>query len=326
MGTMRALVTGATGMIGNAILRELVARGHKVRALVRDPLRAGSVLPEEVELVVGDIIEPSSLRSAFNGVEVLFHAAGTPEGWQRDPAAFDRINRSGAVNMLTAAAKAGVHRVVYTSTMDVFRPDENGVLREDQIDLDPKPTAYEQSKQNAMREVERFLADGLDVVQINPAATYGPAPFITGMAEFFAKLLRRQVPVLPPGGCALAYVDAVGYAHVEAMERGRIGEQYLLACGYASLRELAELTLEPLRRRVPPTGPKWLMGALAAASEPVARSLGVRPVIARSVLTFFDWQVRVDASKAQRELGYEPVPIPQGVQRTVTDLCAKIRC
>jgi dihydroflavonol-4-reductase len=323
---MRVLVTGATGMIGNAILRELVARGHRVCALVRDPLRAGSVLPEEVELVVGDINEPSSLPPAFNGTEVLFHAAGKPEGWQRDPAAFDRINRGGTINVLAAAAKAGVQRVVYTSTMDVFRPDENGVLREEQIDPDPKPTAYEQSKQDAMREVKRFLAGGLDVVQINPAATYGPAPFITGMAEFFARLLRQQVPLLPPGGCALAYADAVGHAHVEAMERGRTGEQYLLACGYASLRELAELTLEPLGRKVPPTGPKWLMSALAAASEPVARLLGVRPLVARSVLTFFDWQVHVDASKAQREFGYEPVPIPEGVRRTVTDLCSKIRC
>jgi dihydroflavonol-4-reductase len=319
---MHALVTGGTGMIGNAVVRELSARGHQIRALVRDPERARPVLPEGVELAVGDINDPSSLPAACKGADVVFHAAGTPEGWQRRPGAFDRINRQGTVNVLTAAAETGVGRVVYTSTMDVFRPDDHGVLREDQLDPDPKPTPYEQSKQDAMREVERFLRDGLDVVQTNPAATYGPSPFDTGMAEFFVKLLRRRAPMLPPGGCALAYVDAVGRAHVEAAERGRTGEQYLLACGYASLRELAELTLKPLGRRVPPTGPRWLVGALAAISEPIARTFGVRPVVSRSALTFFDWQVRADSSKAQRELGYEPVPISEGVARTVADLRA----
>lgn len=319
---MHALVTGGTGMIGNAIARELVTRGHTVRALVRDPARARAVLPDGVELVAGDITDPATLPAACKGADVVFHAAGTPEGWQRDPGAFDRINRQGTVNMLQAAADSDVGRVVYTSTMDVFRPDEHGVLRETQVDPAPKPTIYEQSKQDAMREVERFLADGLDVVQTNPAATYGPSPSGTGMTEFFEKLLRGQAPMLPPGGCALAYVDAVGKAHVEAAERGRRGEQYLLACGYADLRELAELTLGPLGRRVPPVGPAWLLRAMAAVSEPVAKLLGVRPLVPKGGLTFFSWQVRVDSSKAQRELGYEPVPLPDGVARTVAALQA----
>lgn len=323
MSRSRTLVTGATGLIGHAVVAELRARGHHVAALVRDPVRARSILPDDVELVVGDITDPASLPNACSGVDLVFHAAGTPEGWQPDPQAFDRLNRQGTVNVLAAAADAGVGRIVHTSTMDVFRRDEQGILREDQVDPDPKHTPYERSKQDAMREVERFVADGLDVVQVNPAAVYGPSPIDTGMNQYFLRLLRRRVPMLPPGGCALAHVEAVARAQVEAAERGRTGEQYLLSCGYASLRELAELTLDPLGRRVPPTGSRGLMWALATVSEPLARRLGAEPVIARSLLTFFDWQARVDSSKAQRELGYEPVPIPIGVARTVEALRAR---
>lgn len=321
---MHALVTGATGTIGNAITRALAADGHTVRALVRDPARAAAVVPAGVDFVTGDITDPSGLAAACKGADVVFHAAGTPEGWQRDPGAFDRINRQGTVNMLEAAREAGVPRVVYTSTMDVFRPDANGVLREDQVDPAPKPTVYEQSKQDAMREVDRFLGEGMDIVQLNPAATYGPSPSPTGMAEFFEKLLRGQAPMLPPGGCAVAYVDRVGAAHVAAAERGRSGEQYLLACGYASLRELAELALAGTGKRVPPTGPPWLLKALAGVSEPIAKVFGVRPLVPKGALSFFGWQVRVDSSKAQRELGYEPMPLPEGVANAVADLRARL--
>jgi len=321
---VHALVTGATGTIGNAITRELVARGHTVRALVRDVARASAVVPAGVELVPGDITDPASLPSACKGADVVFHAAGTPEGWQRDPHAFDRINRQGTVNVVAAAREAGVPRVVYTSTMDVFRPDADGVLREDQIDPAPKPTVYEQSKQDAMRAIDGFLAEGMDIVQLNPAATYGPSPSPTGMSEFFEKLLRGQAPMLPPGGCAVAYVDRVGAAHVAAAERGDSGEQYLLACGYATLRELAELALDGSGKRVPPTGPPWLLKALAGVSEPVAKLFGVRPLVPKGALAFFGWQVRVDSSKAQRELGYEPMPLADGVANAVADIRARL--
>src|SRR5262245_35883526 len=117
---MNVLVTGATGNVGHAIAKKLALRGDSVRALVRNEDRARSVLPAEVALVRGDITEPETLAPAMRDVELVFHAAGMPEQWQRDEGVFDRVNHLGTVAVFDAARAAGVKRVVYTSTMDVF--------------------------------------------------------------------------------------------------------------------------------------------------------------------------------------------------------------
>jgi nucleoside-diphosphate-sugar epimerase len=122
------LVTGATGLVGNAIARRLAERGDRVRALVRDPVRARPILPAQVELVQGDVTAPDTLVEATRGARLVFHAAGLPEQWQRDEGVFDRVNRGGTASVLSAAKSAGVERVVYTSTMDVFAAPPGGTL------------------------------------------------------------------------------------------------------------------------------------------------------------------------------------------------------
>lgn len=117
---MQTLVTGATGLVGSWVAKKLIDRGHAVRVLVRDEARLPKRLAGLVEPVRGDVVDPASLSRAAAGVEVVFHAAGVPEQAVRDVSLFDRVNRQGTVNVLEAAAKAGVRRVVHTSTMDVF--------------------------------------------------------------------------------------------------------------------------------------------------------------------------------------------------------------
>ena len=315
---MRALVTGATGLIGNAIVRRLGADGHEVRALVRS--RSASV-PEGAEQVRGDVTDPASLADAVAGCDVVFHAAGLPEQWRRDEADFDRVNRQGTANVLTAARDASVSRVIYTSTMDVFRADEHGVLRESQPDPDPKPSAYERSKVAAEREADRFVAAGLDIVFLNPSSVYGPSPTTTGTTQLFIRLAQRKAPMLPPGGMTLAYVDAVAEAHVAAVERGGAGERYLLADTYAPMRDLAQRIATQLHlRRVPPSAPAWLLKVIAGASAPLARTFGFTPLLAPGELTFLLWEAKVDSSKAQRELGYTPVDLDAGIALTIADL------
>jgi len=169
------LVTGATGLIGFGIVKATLARGDRVRALVRDPERARQVLPTDVELVRGDVVDAASLAAAANGMEIVFHAAGMPEQWQRDETIFDRVNREGTKNMLKASLGAGVRRVVYTSTMDVFAAPPGGTLSEAKLDSEPKHTAYERSKVAAEHEAVAIEREGLEVVYVNPAAVYGPS-------------------------------------------------------------------------------------------------------------------------------------------------------
>jgi dihydroflavonol-4-reductase len=319
---MKVLVTGATGLIGNAIARRLVARGDSVRALVRDPERAARLLPPEVERVRGDVTAPDSLPAALRDIDHVFHAAGLPEHWQPDDGIFDRVNRQGTVNVLKAALDAKVRRVIYTSTMDVFAAPRGGTLVETNIDTQTKPTAYERSKQAAEREAETFRQQGLDLVYVNPAAVYGPSPVHVGLNSFFIRLLNGQAPVLPPGGVSVAYVDGVTDVHLAAAERGVSGERYLVADGHASQTELARVTLQAAGRptRVPPVAPASVLKVLAASLAPLARVFGFTPLIAPGQLSFLLWDVRVDASKARRELGFQPLPLADGVARTVAFL------
>jgi nucleoside-diphosphate-sugar epimerase len=324
---MKILVTGATGLIGNAVAKRLAdpdAR-NTVRALVRDPARAKKLLPGTVELVVGDITDEGSVRDAVRGVEAVFHAAGMPEQWHKDDLVFDRVNRGGTKNVLRAALSEKVGRVVYTSTMDVFAATPGGTLVEANIDTGEKPSVYERSKQAAEREAEAVRKEGLDVVFLNPSAVYGPSPVHIALNSFFVQLLNGKMPLVPPGGMSIAYVDGVADAHVAALERGKDGERYLLADCHASNAELAAaiLAIEGKGRKVPKVAPVWLMKAIATISAPFARALGFTPLIAPGQLSFLLWNPQVDASKAARELGFVATPLAEGAKKTIDFLRAE---
>ncbi|MBK9031229.1 MAG: NAD-dependent epimerase/dehydratase family protein [Myxococcales bacterium] len=320
---MLTLVTGATGLVGNALARRLADGGQRVRALVRDLDRARPILPG-VELVRGDITEPASLVPALAGVARVFHAAGMPEQWQRDEGVFDRVNHLGTANVLAAARTAGVARVIYTSTMDVFAAPRGGTLVETNLDPHPKHTAYERSKQAADRAAEAIRADGLDVVHVNPAAVYGPGPVHVALNGVFIRLLTGKMPMVPPGGMSVVYVDGVVDAHLAAADRGVSGERYLVSDGYASNRELCvEIARQAGLRKVPRDAPAWLLRGLAGVSAPLARLFRFSPLIAPGQLTFILWQARVDSAKAQRELGFAPTPLATGVERTLGFLRAE---
>jgi len=161
--------------------------------------------------------------------------------------------------------------------------------------------------------------DGLDVVYVNPAAVYGPSPVHVALNSFFIQLLEKKAPMLPPGGMPVAYVDGVADAHLAALSRGRSGERYLLADEHVSNAELARAILayaDP-ERTIPRTAPTWLMKTLATVSAPLARTFRFTPLIAPGQLSFLLWDVSVDASKAKRELGFEPTPLARGVASTV---------
>jgi dihydroflavonol-4-reductase len=320
---MRATVTGATGLIGNAIARALHERGDQVHALVRDATRARTMLPDGIELVTGDITEPSTLPAAINDAEIVFHAAGLPEQWARDAAIFDRVNTQGTVNVLDAAKAAGVRRVVYTSTMDVFRADAESTLRETQVDPELKHSAYERSKQLAEREVDRAIASGMDVVLLNPASVYGPSPIENGMNTFFARLLAGKAPMIPPGGASLAYIDSLTAAHLAAVEQGKNGERYLIADGHVTMKQLADITVAVAGlRRAPKVAPAWLLRSVAGVTVPLGKAFGLKPMLTHDELDFLLWDARCDTAKAERELGFVPTPIEDGVRRTVEHLRA----
>jgi dihydroflavonol-4-reductase len=316
---MRVLVTGATGKVGNAVVRRLAERGDEVVALVRDEGRARDVLPPEVELARGDVDNPASIREAAAGAQGVFNCMGIYEQWLPDKQTFERVNAIGALNVVSASHQAGVERAVHTSTYDVFDAERGGMAREDRVAEDPKGTAYERSKQRAEELVLGEARHGIEVVIVNPSAVYGPGPWArAGVDRVLRDAIRGRLPAVPPGGMTLTYVDDVAAGHLAAFDRGRPGERYILADGYATNREICEAAVETAGRgRVPRTLPVPLAKLLAVAGEGVSRVIRRPPLLARGQLEFLLWEARADSSKAQDELGFAPTPWSDGIPRTV---------
>jgi len=319
---MEVLVTGATGKVGHAIAAALAERGDEVRALVRAPEAAAGKLPPGVGAVRGDVTDPATLPAAVAGCELVFNAMGLPEQWVPDESIFERVNAIGSRDLARAAKQAGVRRFVHTSTFDVFHAERGGRLDEGSVADYPKGTPYERSKQRA-EELVLAERDGLEVVIVNPSAVYGPGP--SGSVSFdkdmFEPLVRGRLPSLPPGGCGLVFSEGLAMGHLLAAQRGADGERYLLADDYVEFRPLAELVVRmDGRGRVPPTLPLSLARVLAAAAEAVSSVIKRPPLISRGQVHFFSWQARPDSSRAQRELGWRPTPLEEGLRKTLAEL------
>jgi dihydroflavonol-4-reductase len=316
---MRFLVTGATGKVGNAVARRLADRGDEVVALVRNPANARELLPSGVALAHGDVTDPDSVRAAAEGAEGVFNCMGLFEQWFADPGIFDRVNAEGARNVVAAAHQAGARRVVHTSTFDVFEAESGGVVSERVVADRPKGTAYERSKQRAEELVLGEAEAGIELVIANPSSVYGPGPWqATGLDRAIRDAIRRRLPAVPPGGMTLVHVDDVAAGHLAAFDRGTPGERYLLADGFASMRELLSVATEEAGRGwVPPTLPVLLAKTMATAGEAVSRLIRRPPLLGAGQLHFLLWQARADSSRAREELGVEFRPWQEGIRSTV---------
>jgi dihydroflavonol-4-reductase len=319
---MRALVTGATGKVGHAIASALLDRGDQVRALVRDPKRAASVLPAGIEPMRGDVTDPESLAAAAESCELVFNSMGMPEQWVRDEAIFDQVNAVGSAQVAGAAKRAGARRFIHTSTHDVFHAETGDRFDETMLADYPKGTAYERSKQHA-EELVLAERDGMEVVILNPSGVYGPTPSPTPSFEngLFEPVVRKRLPAVPPGGTGYAFVEGVAAGHLLAAEKGTDGERYILADGYASFRDLAETAKSVAGRgRVPPTMPVPVARAIATVGAGISRVIRRPPLLPKGQLTYFLWQARPDSSKAQRDLGWQTTPLEEGVRKTLNSM------
>jgi nucleoside-diphosphate-sugar epimerase len=316
MPGVRVLVTGATGKVGHAVTRALLERGDEVRALVRDPAAA---IPAGAEPVRGDVRDTESLVGAVRGCELVFNAMGLPEQWLPDEGAFHEVNALGSETVARTARAAGVRRLVHTSTIDVFHAPRGGRFDEAELAGYPKGTAYERSKQDA----ERLVLDasgGMDVVLVNPAGVYGPGPSGGASLEedFFAPLVRKRLPAVPPGGMGVCFTEGVAAGHLLAADRGRPGERYILCDRHVRMRELAEAVVRVAGRgRVPLSLPPRTARGLSVAGELLARAIKRPPLLPTGQLHFLMWNAAPDSSKAQDELGWHPTALEDGLRRTL---------
>lgn len=311
------LVTGATGFIGWHVARLLLERGEKVRALVRP----GSQLRElEAEVAVGDLRDPGSIERAIAGCRLVFHVAADYRLWARHPSEIYRTNVDGTRNLLVAARKAGVERIVYTSTVGTIGIPPGGVGDETTpVSLADMTGAYKRSKFLAEEVALEAARAGLPVVIVNPTAPIGDHDFKpTPTGRIILDFLRGAMPAYVETGLNFVDVRDVAHGHLLACERGRPGERYILGSENLTLKEffqrLAQTSGLPAPRWRMPYALAWLAGLIStgwaylSGKAPRAPLDGVR--MARK-------KVFVSSEKARRELGYEPRPIDDALRRAV---------
>ena len=291
---MKALVTGATGFVGAAVARAVAAIGADVRVLVRQDSDLGNLDGLTVEHVHGDLRNPDSLRHALAGCQQLYHVAAHYALWARDPSIFYDINVTGTRLLMEAARDAGVQRIVYTSTIGAIGLPEGGGLGTEQtpVSLAQMAGDYKRSKYLAEQEVLTLAKAGLPVVIVNPSAPVGERdikPTPTG--RMIVDFMKGRMPAYIETGMNLIDVDDVAVGHVRAMERGRIGERYILGNRNLMLREIFEkLSL--------------LTGVLAPFAS--SRTTKMAATLARKGL---EWRGVVKSSLMAAETSAAPAPV-----------------
>jgi len=319
--TGKALVTGASGFVGSAVARALVERGVRVRALVRasSPQQHLSGLP--IEFVTGDLRDAASVHRAMRDVRFLFHVAADYRLWARDPNEIVENNVTGTRIVMEAAKAAGVERIVYTSSVATLRTGPGGETFDESVNMDESHAigAYKRSKLLAEHVVTEMAAQRLPVVIVNPSTPIGPRdvkPTPTGRLIFEAAAGR--VPAFVDTGLNMVHVDDVAMGHVAALERGRLGERYILGGQNAGLADILA-TVAQLAGRKPPRIklPRAAVYPVALAAEAVARRTGREPFVTVDGLKMSKNLMFFTSAKAERELGYRARPYAEGIKDAI---------
>ena len=309
---MKAIVTGATGFIGSAVARRLLAEGVALRALVRPGSDRRNIGGLDVEVIEGDLSDEASLARACRGCDALFHLAADYRLWARRPSEIYQTNVEGTRAILKAAAEAGVSRVVYTSSVATLEPPGDGGPGDESMRaaLPEVVGHYKRSKFMAEEVVHDFQRKGLAVVTVNPSAPVGPRdvkPTPTGRTILEAAAGR--MPAYVDTGLNIVHVDDVADGHWRAFERGRVGETYVLGGANMTLCEILTCIAELVGREPPKVRlPYNLILPIAHISEAAARFTGKSPVATVEGVKLSKKMMFFSSSKAEKELGYTARP------------------
>lgn len=336
MDEKKVLVTGATGLIGTKLTEKLLARGYQVRGMGRRPkpeYPKGCSTPQEklwshpnFEYFQGDVCDYDSVLAAMEGCRFVLHLAAYAKNWSRDKTIFTRFNVDAMENIFRAAKVRNVERIVWTSTIVTLGPTAPGVCGDENMERITSKylTEYEETKSIAEKKAFEWVRnENLPLVIVNPTRVFGPGQLSESNAvvDLIRQYCKGQFPILLNYGRNIGnyvLVDDVAEGHVLALERGRIGEKYILGSENCTLGEFFRMVGEesgkkhfqlPIYQLIP-------LG-VAGTMKLMAEWFGIYPKITPGwVKTFVtDWTFSCD--KARRELGYDPAPVREGIRQTI---------
>ncbi|HET6823084.1 MAG TPA: NAD-dependent epimerase/dehydratase family protein [Anaerolineales bacterium] len=313
---MKYFVTGATGFAGGVLVRKLREQGHEVHASIRDPEKAQDLQAIGVRLFKGDVTDKESMREAMRGVDGVYHVAGWYKIGVKDKRGAERVNVQGTRNVLELMQELNIPKGVYTSTCAVNSDTHGKVVDESYHFTGKHLSEYDRTKAAAHEIAKEFIAKGLPLVIVMPGLIYGPGD-TSSLRESIISHLQGQLPMMPAeaGNCP-AHVEDVAQGHILAMEKGRIGESYIIAGDRYLLADAFKLASQITGKRAPMVAPAPMMKFMSVLARPFDMILppaytseGLRVIAG---VTYMG-----DNSKARRELGYDPRPFREGWEETV---------
>ena len=318
------LVTGATGFLGWHVAKLLLERGHQVRALVRR-----KVTGLDVEQVTGDLRDPDSVATAASGCGLIFHVAADYQLWTPDPQSMYKSNVAGTRHVLEAASRAGVERVVYTSTVGCIGVPPGGEGDEDcPVALEDMKGHYKRSKFLAEQAALEAAASGLPVVIVNPTAPIGDhdaKPTPTG--QIVLDFLKGDMPAFIDTGLNVVDARDVALGHLEACERGRNGERYILGSENLTLAQILARLAAITGRRAPATRLPYAVAYAAGVVSTGWAAISRRPPrVPLDAVRMARQKMWVSHAKAARELGFAPGPADTALARAVAWFKANRYC
>jgi dihydroflavonol-4-reductase len=315
------LVTGATGHIGNVLVRTLLEKGRKVRALVLPGEDLAPLSGLDVELIEGDVLIPDSLVPAFTGIDVVFHLAGLISILPGRDEMVERVNVQGTQKTLQAARDAGVQRFVYTSSIHAINRLPHGQVIDERAPFDPVGaiSAYDRSKAVASLAVLASVCQGLDAVIACPTGVIGPYDYrLSEMGSLILDCIERRPQLYVDGAYDFVDVRDVAEGLLQVSERGRTGESYILSGEQISVRSILETVLEATGERFAMLRIPMRLARFASIFTPVYYQLRrMRPRFTSYSLTTLQSNCTISHEKASRELGYSPRKLRLSLIETV---------
>jgi dihydroflavonol-4-reductase len=319
---MKAFVTGATGFVGSHVARVLAERGADLRLLVRPSSNLKNIEGLTAERVVGDLRDPGSLEKAMSGCDVVFHVAADYRLWVRDPEQMYKANVEGTRALLKAAKKSGVRRVVYTSSVATMGFTSNGQLADESspVSLDSMIGPYKRSKFMAEQVAMEAGRKEMDVVTVNPTTPVGDhdiKPTPTG--RIVVDFLKKKFPAYVDTGLNLVDVDVCARGHIEAFEKGKSGERYILGGENLTLKQILDRLAAITGLPSPTIKVPYVVALATGVVDEVftGRIMGKEPRATIDAVRMGKKKMFVTSAKAEREIGWKAVSVDAALQRAV---------
>ncbi|NEO44736.1 MAG: NAD-dependent epimerase/dehydratase family protein [Moorea sp. SIO4A3] len=310
---MKAFVTGANGFTGSHLVKELQQQGYLVKGLVRNSSNLSRLANCDLELVYGDITNRQVLQEGIADVDTVFHTAAYVDLGLVNEAEMERVNVEGTRAVLEVAQAAGISKMVYCSTIGIFGDTQGQVVDEtfDRTQQDFS-SAYDRTKYQAQQLVDQYFQQGLPVVSIMPSGILGvDDPHFGPVIQLF---LKRRLKLWPGGDriTGIVHVDDLVNGMILAAEKGRPGEHYIISTGDLTTREMFKIFSQKTGIPIPAEPPEPLVRLVGSLLDPIGKLFAWNPPIsAERVHYIYDRCVRVKATKARQELGWQPRSISE---------------